>query len=113
MDVNRFSDAALSHAPAIDGMRIPKSGEVEMLNFGPPCQGVSKLNKFSTGENATYSNSLFSTSVGLVDHYRPMFGMMENVTGLIDASNGRLLQAIVKVGRESSQKYNFFSIPLP
>ena len=44
------------------GQKLPKQGDVEMLCGGPPCQGFSGMNRFSSREYSSFkvrSNWLF------------------------------------------------------
>lgn len=36
------------------GQRLPRKGEVELLCGGPPCQGFSGMNRFSSGEYSCF-----------------------------------------------------------
>jgi DNA (cytosine-5)-methyltransferase 1 len=43
------------------GKKLPRKGEVELLCGGPPCQGFSGMNRFSSGEYSKFKNSLIAS----------------------------------------------------
>lgn len=49
---------------------LPKKGEIDMLIAGPPCQGFSAMNRFSSGEYSNFQNSLIVTFLSYCEYYR-------------------------------------------
>lgn len=43
-----------------------RKGDVELLCGGPPCPGYSQLNRFQTGENSKFSNSLMVSYLSVI-----------------------------------------------
>lgn len=54
----------------LDEIGLPKKGDVEMLIVGPPCQGFSGMNRFSSGEYSALQNSLIVTFLSYCEYYR-------------------------------------------
>jgi len=54
----------------LNGQRIPRRGEVELLCGGPPCQGFSQLNRFQDGQASKFSNSLIASYLSVrISHF--------------------------------------------
>lgn len=69
-----------------------KSGELDVLDGSPPCQG------FSTAGRRKFMdprNSLFMEFVRLLNGLHPKFFVMENVTGLIKGAMKQIYLQIV------------------
>ena len=68
----------------INGLRygnIFKSGEVDVIFGGPPCQGFSRLGKRDANDPR---NMLFHEYLRIIRDIRPKYVVMENVTGILD-----------------------------
>ena len=81
-------------------IRETVGAEVDVVFGGPPCQGWSNIGK--TRKNSFNGNSffkdernvLFFNFLDYVDKLSPHFVVMENVTGLMTAHDGKYLTAI-------------------
>ncbi|KAK6619871.1 hypothetical protein RUM44_006271 [Polyplax serrata] len=83
-DCNLFLKEVLSGVSADEnGTVYPGKGDVELLCGGPPCQGFSTMNRFTTKEESQYNNSLILTYLSFCDYYRPKFFVMENVRNFV------------------------------
>ncbi|KFY81710.1 hypothetical protein V500_11158 [Pseudogymnoascus sp. VKM F-4518 (FW-2643)] len=60
---------------------MPKRGEIDFLYGGPPCQDFSGCNRVPKANSI--KNSLLTTFLSYVDHYRPKYFLLENVRGLL------------------------------
>ncbi|KFY29605.1 hypothetical protein V494_08624 [Pseudogymnoascus sp. VKM F-4513 (FW-928)] len=60
---------------------MPKCGEIDFLYGGPPCQDFSGCNRCPKANSI--KNSLLTTFLSYVDHYRPKYFLLENVRGLL------------------------------
>ncbi|KAL5350845.1 hypothetical protein ACLOAV_004416 [Pseudogymnoascus australis] len=60
---------------------MPKRGEIDFLYGGPPCQDFSGCNRAPKANSI--KNSLLTTFLSYVDHYRPKYFLLENVRGLL------------------------------
>tara|TARA_R110002124_G_scaffold146879_2_gene312128 strand:+ start:1607 stop:2701 length:1095 start_codon:yes stop_codon:yes gene_type:complete len=69
-----------------------KSGEIDVICGGPPCQGFSLAGARLADDPR---NQLFKEFVRIVDAVRPHFFMFENVGGLISMKGGAVLNAIL------------------
>lgn len=109
-DIDRFSgetfsqthrDSAFLNAPieklsAQDFLRAARlrSGELDCLIGGPPCQGFSVYNH-QRGMHDKRS-SLFREYLRIVDGLRPKWVVMENVTGITSVGGGRAIRDITE-----------------
>lgn len=59
---------------------LPTSMEIDGIIGGPPCQGFSLSGNRDKNDPR---NSLFMEFVRFVNHYKPKFFVMENVTGIL------------------------------
>ena len=89
-----------------DGNRYPEKGEVEFLCGGPPCQGFSTMNRFTTKEESQYNNSLIITYLSFCDYYRPKFFLLENVKNFLSFKKSlffkHVLSCLVTMGYQCS-----------
>jgi len=70
-----------------------KRGELDCLIGGPPCQAYSVYNH-KRGFHDKRSH-LFKEYLRLVDGLNPQWIVMENVTGILSAGNGRAVRSII------------------
>ncbi|KAG1724751.1 S-adenosyl-L-methionine-dependent methyltransferase [Suillus paluster] len=63
---------------------MPKPGEVDFIYGGPPCQSFSKMNHVKR-ENDIRS-TLVCNMIAYVEFYRPMYFLLENVSGILEHS---------------------------
>ena len=70
--------------------------QVDVIVGGPPCQGFSSLRPSRGSELEDPRNNLYKQFVKYVDILRPTVFLMENVVGLVSASEGKLLEGILK-----------------
>lgn len=69
---------------------------IDLIVGGPPCQGFSSLRP-SRGQDLTDPrNGLYKQFIKYVGVLRPTVFLMENVVGLVNAGNGKLLKDILK-----------------
>lgn len=69
---------------------------VDMIVGGPPCQGFSSLRPNRQSNIKDPRNRLYKGFVDYVRFFEPTVFLMENVIGLINHADGRLLQEILK-----------------
>ena len=63
---------------------------------GPPCQGFSSMNHFSSTEYTLLKNSLVVTYLSYCDYYRPNFFIMENVRNFIYFKKSAILKLTLR-----------------
>ena len=78
------------------GQRLPQQGDVEMLCGGPPCQGFSGMNRFSSREYSCFKNSLLATYLSYCDYYRPKFFLLENVRNFVSYKKSLVLKLTLR-----------------
>jgi DNA (cytosine-5)-methyltransferase 1 len=72
----------------------PKKGEVDHIHASPPCQGVSRANRFG-GANDEENNSLSFEFLNAVRYFEPKTATYENVKGLLMAKNIWILKKLI------------------
>jgi DNA (cytosine-5)-methyltransferase 1 len=70
-------------------------GRVDAIVGGPPCQGFSSLRPNRQSEISDPRNSLYRNFAEYVKYFEPTVFVMENVIGLVNDSDGRLLRQIL------------------
>lgn len=92
----RFFPGPIQQWAASDFLKAAdqKSGELDVMIGGPPCQGFSVYNH-QRGLHDERS-SLYREYLRLVDGLRPKWIVLENVTGMTSAGEGGALYAIAK-----------------
>lgn len=68
---------------------IPRIGEVDFISGGSPCPGFSSLTNDKTTDAQRKNQSLVAAFASCVDVYRPKYGVLENVVGIIKKHDGR------------------------
>ncbi|KAJ8430003.1 hypothetical protein Cgig2_008442 [Carnegiea gigantea] len=67
-------------------------GDVDFICGGPPCQGVSGLNRYRDKENPLKDpkNHQLVVFMDIIDHLKPKYVLMENVVDIVKFANGFL-----------------------
>lgn len=77
---------------AIEGKysdKVPRPGEVEFISAGSPCPGFSLLTHDKTTLAQVKNQSLVASFASFVDFYRPKYGILENVSSIVQARHNR------------------------
>ncbi|CAM0953312.1 unnamed protein product [Alopecurus aequalis] len=71
---------------------LPLPGDVDVLCGGPPCQGISGLNRFRNRDDPLKDdkNRQMVTFMNIVSYLRPKFVLMENVVDILRFAEGYL-----------------------
>ncbi|EMS48088.1 DNA (cytosine-5)-methyltransferase 1 [Triticum urartu] len=71
---------------------LPLPGDVDVLCGGPPCQGISGLNRFRNHDDPLNDdkNRQLVTFMNIVSYLRPKFVLMENVVDILQFAEGYL-----------------------
>ncbi|KFH48237.1 DNA-like protein [Hapsidospora chrysogenum ATCC 11550] len=87
---------------------VPKIGEVDFISAGSPCPGFSRLTNDKTTVKQRKNQSLVAAFASFIDLYRPKYGLLENVPGILQNKAGRredvfsqLMCAIVGLGYQA------------
>ncbi|KAL7911001.1 S-adenosyl-L-methionine-dependent methyltransferase [Trichoderma velutinum] len=68
---------------------VPRIGDVDFVSGGSPCPGFSRLTNDKTTAAQRKNQSLVAAFASFVDLYRPKYGLLENVLGMIDKKESR------------------------
>lgn len=68
---------------------IPRVGEVDFISGGSPCPGFSNLTNDRETDPQRKNQSLVAAFASCVDVYRPKYGILENVVGIIQKQSNR------------------------
>ncbi|KAF5588212.1 DNA (cytosine-5-)-methyltransferase [Fusarium pseudocircinatum] len=96
---------------AIEGKfsdNVPPIGDVDFISGGSPCPGFSRLTNDKTTAAQRKNQSLVAAFASCVDLYRPRYGLLENVPGIVQKTANRdqdvfsqLICAIVGLGYQA------------
>lgn len=88
---------------------VPKPGDVDFISGGSPCPGFSRLTNDKTTGQQRKNQSLVAAFASMVDLYRPKYGLLENVPGIVQKKENKdqdvfsqLICAIVGLGYQTS-----------
>lgn len=95
--------AKLSSDELLDGTGYTKN-DVDVIIGGPPCQGFSTLGKRFIDDPR---NKLFKEYVRVVNEIRPKFFVMENVSGILNMEDGKVLKNILKSFNDIGYKLEY------
>jgi len=84
-------DAAQQLASSLPG--LPRRGAVQLLTGGPPCQGMTGLNRYRGNLRAALRNQLPVTQFSVADGARPSYFLLENVREYESVDGGLPLRA--------------------
>lgn len=68
---------------------VPQIGEVDFISAGSPCPGFSNLTNDKTTVQQRKNQSLVAAFGSFVDLYRPQYGLLENVRGIVQKKANR------------------------
>ncbi|UKZ76262.1 hypothetical protein TrVFT333_003961 [Trichoderma virens FT-333] len=68
---------------------VPRIGDVDFVSGGSPCPGFSILTNDKTTAAQRKNQSLVAAFASFVDLYRPKYGVLENVPGMIHKKESR------------------------
>ncbi|XP_025419403.1 DNA (cytosine-5)-methyltransferase 1-like [Sipha flava] len=96
-DCNLLLKLAMSGKKKNDkNQMIPQKGEVDFICGGPPCQGFSGMNRFSSGQYSFFKNCLVVTFLSFLDFYRPKFFILENVRNFASFKRSMVLKLTLR-----------------
>lgn len=84
-------------------------GKIDFIIGGPPCQTFSAAGRRAAGVQGTDDprGKLFLEYIRVLDYYKPLGFLFENVYGIIGAQNGKAWDAIVSSFRELGYHISF------
>ncbi|TLS23931.1 hypothetical protein PpBr36_08249 [Pyricularia pennisetigena] len=84
--IDLLLEKALKRDGSVRDGAVPSRGEVEFISGGSPCQGFSLLTVNKGDDKQKKNRSLVASFASFVDFYRPKFGLLENVTNMVNAN---------------------------
>ncbi|KAF7544335.1 hypothetical protein G7046_g9809 [Stylonectria norvegica] len=88
--------------------KVPRVGDVDFISGGSPCPGFSHLTNDKTTLAQRKNQSLVAAFGSFVDLYRPRYGLLENVPGIVQKRANRdqdvfsqLICAVVGLGYQT------------
>lgn len=87
---------------------VPAMGDVDFVSAGSPCPGFSRLTNDRTTVKQRKNQSLVAAFASFIDLYRPKYGLLENVPGIVHKHANRdqdvfsqLICAVVGLGYQT------------
>lgn len=86
---------------------VPRPGDVDVVSGGSPCPGFSLITADKNDIKQRKNRSLVASFAAYVDFYRPKYGLLENVTTIVQKQGSRedflsqLFCAIVGMGYQA------------
>ncbi|XP_057547555.1 DNA (cytosine-5)-methyltransferase 1A-like [Amaranthus tricolor] len=77
---------ALEEAKKLDDKAIsdlPRPGQVDFINGGPPCQGFSGMNRFNKSAWSKVQCEMILAFLSFADYFRPKYFLLENVRNFV------------------------------
>ncbi|XP_074575215.1 DNA (cytosine-5)-methyltransferase 1B-like [Curcuma longa] len=68
---------------------LPKPGEVDFINGGPPCQGFSGMNRFNQSTWSKVQCEMILAFLSFAEYFRPKFFLLENVRNFVSFNKGQ------------------------
>ncbi|KAK3183307.1 hypothetical protein Dsin_030593 [Dipteronia sinensis] len=67
---------------------LPRPGQVDFINGGPPCQGFSGMNRFNQGTWSRVQCEMILAFLSFAEYFRPRFFLLENVRNFVSFNKG-------------------------
>lgn len=68
---------------------LPRPGQVDFINGGPPCQGFSGMNRFSKSAWSKVQCEMILAFLSFADYFRPRYFLLENVRNFVSFNKGQ------------------------
>ncbi|KAK9939754.1 hypothetical protein M0R45_016443 [Rubus argutus] len=68
---------------------LPFPGQVDFINGGPPCQGLSGMNRFNYSPWSTVQCEMILKFLFFADYFRPKYFLLENVRNFVSFNKGQ------------------------
>ncbi|CAA7031800.1 unnamed protein product [Microthlaspi erraticum] len=68
---------------------LPLLSQEDFINGGPPCQGISCMNKFNQGFWRKIQCEIILAFLSYADYFRPRYFLLENVGNFVSFNEGR------------------------
>ncbi|KAI3695093.1 hypothetical protein L1987_78081 [Smallanthus sonchifolius] len=68
---------------------LPRPGEVDFINGGPPCQGFSGMNRFNQSTWSKVQCEMILAFLSFAEYFRPKYFLLENVRNFVSFNKGQ------------------------
>ncbi|KAM7528630.1 hypothetical protein LguiB_032040 [Lonicera macranthoides] len=68
---------------------LPRPGQVDFINGGPPCQGFSGMNRFNQSTWSKVQCEMILSFLSFAEYFRPKFFLLENVRNFVSFNKGQ------------------------
>ncbi|KAI8532023.1 hypothetical protein RHMOL_Rhmol11G0180800 [Rhododendron molle] len=68
---------------------LPRPGQVDFINGGPPCQGFSGMNRFNQSTWSKVQCEMILAFLSFADYFRPKYFLLENVRNIVSFNKGQ------------------------
>ncbi|XP_021731440.1 DNA (cytosine-5)-methyltransferase 1A-like [Chenopodium quinoa] len=68
---------------------LPRPGQVDFINGGPPCQGFSGMNRFNKSAWSKVQCEMILAFLSFADYFRPKYFLLENVRNFVSFNKGQ------------------------
>lgn len=68
---------------------LPRPGQVDFINGGPPCQGFSGMNRFNQSAWSKVQCEMILAFLSFADFFRPKYFLLENVRNFVSFNKGQ------------------------
>ncbi|KAJ9558016.1 hypothetical protein OSB04_012630 [Centaurea solstitialis] len=68
---------------------LPRPGQVDFINGGPPCQGFSGMNRFNQSAWSKVQCEMILAFLSFAEYFRPKFFLLENVRNFVSFNKGQ------------------------
>ncbi|KAG7543101.1 C-5 cytosine methyltransferase [Arabidopsis thaliana x Arabidopsis arenosa] len=86
---------------------LPLPGQVDFINGGPPCQGFSRLNRFSDRSWSKVQCEMILAFLSFADYFRPKYFLLENVKTFVTFHEGHTFQLTLAALLEMGYQVRF------
>lgn len=86
---------------------LPKQGEVDFINGGPPCQGFSGMNRFNTGAWSKVQCEMILGFLSYAEYFRPRYFLLENVRNFVSFNKGQTFRLTLATLLEMGYQVRF------
>jgi DNA (cytosine-5)-methyltransferase 1 len=89
---------ALEGAKKLDEKKIsklPRPGQVDFINGGPPCQGFSGMNRFNHSVWSKVQCEMILAFLSFADYFRPKYFLLENVRNFVSFNKGQTFRLAI------------------
>ncbi|KAL6956133.1 DNA (cytosine-5-)-methyltransferase [Sarracenia purpurea var. burkii] len=74
---------------------LPRPGQVDFINGGPPCQGFSGMNRFNQSTWSKVQSEMILAFLSFADYFRPKFFLLENVRNFVSFNKGQTFRLTI------------------